>query len=167
MRGTRRGDRSRVEVRDQLALEPHDLVLEHQLALLEAPQLQLVDVDVEREPADHVVEVAVLDPELAQALHAREQLGVDLFFVGHAGRKSDHTGRMEGGSLANRPGGFHGTAGSWKSEPTDPSSPQRTASEIACSRSRGLPPPVTTSTPRPPAAANSEHISRRAPAASG
>src|SRR5687768_17966034 len=90
----------------------------------------------------------MLDAKLAQALHAREQFGVDLVFVRHAGRVSvsrtgnegsSQTGRTDPGSLAKRPGGFHGTAGSWKSEPTEPSSRQRTASEMAASRSRGLP----------------------------
>ena len=66
--------RSGVEVRDQLALEPRDLVLEHQLALLEAPHLHLVDVEVELQAMNHVVEVTVLDAQLAQPLQVLERL---------------------------------------------------------------------------------------------
>ena len=37
------------------------------------------------------------------------------------------TGSIPAGSLANRPGGFQGICGSWKSEPTEPASPKRAA----------------------------------------
>src|SRR5690242_9973954 len=41
--------------------EPRDRILEDQLALLEAPQLQLVLLGMFRQAGDHVVEVLVLD----------------------------------------------------------------------------------------------------------
>src|SRR3970040_2519918 len=42
-------------------LEPGDRVLEDELALLEAPQLQLVLGGMLGQPCDHVVEILVLD----------------------------------------------------------------------------------------------------------
>src|SRR5690606_10266937 len=57
---------SGIEVRDRLALQPCDLVLEHQLALLQPPHLHLIDMDVHLQACDHLVEVAMLDAQLAQ-----------------------------------------------------------------------------------------------------
>src|SRR6185437_14732148 len=71
---------SGVQVRNQLAFEACDLVLEGQLALLQAFQLQLVDMQIERESRDDLVEVAVLDAQVAQFLHAPEKLAVDVVF---------------------------------------------------------------------------------------
>src|SRR5690348_7200991 len=74
VRGARRAVRraaqpSGVQVRNQLALEPGDLVFEHQLALLQPLQLQLIDVQIEREARDDLVQVPVLDTQLSQLLH--------------------------------------------------------------------------------------------------
>src|SRR5581483_789882 len=71
---------SGVEIGDELTLEPCDLVFQHELALLEAFELQLIDVHIEREAGDHLIEVAVLDAELAQLLHVAEQIAVDVVF---------------------------------------------------------------------------------------
>src|SRR6185312_16637385 len=67
---------SGVQVRDQLALEASDLVLQHELAFLEALQLQLVGMDVERQSGDDIVQVAMLNAQLAQLLHVAEQLAI-------------------------------------------------------------------------------------------
>ena len=72
---------SGVEIGDQLALLAFDLVLEHQFAFLQALDLDLVDVDVHGEPGDHLVQVAVLDAELAQFFHVAEKLAVDVVFL--------------------------------------------------------------------------------------
>src|SRR3990172_7802271 len=53
--------RSSGNVRHQEDLEPGDRILEDELALLEAPQLQLVLAGMLRQPGDHVVEILVLD----------------------------------------------------------------------------------------------------------
>jgi hypothetical protein len=52
----------------ELALEPGDLVLEQELAALQALQLELVVDELVAEPLDDVVEIAVLDLELQDAL---------------------------------------------------------------------------------------------------
>src|SRR5262245_18090857 len=75
-----------VEVGDQLALEPRDLILQHQLAFLQAPQLHFVDVQVHLQPVDDVIQVAMLDTQLPQALQPSERLGLDLVLrFGHRG----------------------------------------------------------------------------------
>ena len=63
-----------------------DLVLEHKLALLEAFELHLIDMDVHRQPGDDIVEVAVFDAQPPQLVDVAEQLAVDvvLFLVGHS-----------------------------------------------------------------------------------
>ena len=50
------------DVGKQLAFDLRDLVLEQQLAFLEALHLQLIERAVLDDPRDHVVEVAVLGP---------------------------------------------------------------------------------------------------------
>src|SRR5688572_21815492 len=67
-----------VEVGDQLALQPRDLVLQHQFAFFQAPQLHFVDVQVHLQPVDDVVQVAMLDAQLPQPLQSPERLGLDL-----------------------------------------------------------------------------------------
>jgi uncharacterized protein (TIGR02444 family) len=59
------GDRCRLcdDVGQQLAFDLRDLVLEQQLAFLEALHLQLIEWTVLDDSRDHVVEVAVLGPE--------------------------------------------------------------------------------------------------------
>src|SRR5437660_551265 len=71
---------SGIEIRDQLALQARDLVLEHELALLQALQLQLIDVQIERQARDDLVEITMLDAQLTQFFHVAEQLAVDVVF---------------------------------------------------------------------------------------
>src|SRR5579862_9166998 len=95
MHSSRRGCASCVQVGNELTLQARDLVLEHQLALLEAPQLQLIDVNVEREPRDHLIEVAMLDTQLPQLLEVAEQLSVDVVFDLRHNRDEVFGGRPE------------------------------------------------------------------------
>src|SRR6187397_765436 len=73
---------------------------------------------------DDLVEIAVRDAEFAQLFHVLEKLAIDvvlIFDFAHR-RVSDRrwvTGSRPAASLSHRPRGFHGTAGSWKSEPID------------------------------------------------
>jgi len=60
--------RSRDDVGYEAGAQALDLVLEEELALLQAPQLELVLGQVGGEPADHVIEIVVLDFESLQAL---------------------------------------------------------------------------------------------------
>src|SRR3569833_3060465 len=66
-----------IEVRDQLAFHPGDLILQHELALLEALQLQLVGMDVERQAGDHLVQVPMINAQRPQLLYVAEQQTVD------------------------------------------------------------------------------------------
>ncbi len=72
---------SGIEIGNGLALELGDLVLEQQLALLEAPHLQLVGAHVHLQLRDHLVQVAVLNAQLSQFLDIAEQLAIDVVFV--------------------------------------------------------------------------------------
>src|SRR5688572_22512677 len=75
--------RSGDDVGDQARAQALDLVLEQQLALLQALQLQPVLARLDHQAADHVVEVMVLDLQRLQAL---ADLGFFLFGrsgVGH------------------------------------------------------------------------------------
>ena len=66
----------------------------------------------------------LFDAQLAQLLDVAEELAVDFvlfFLVGHASRAVK--GSRSAGSLAKRPGGFHGMAGSWKSDPVEAAKP--------------------------------------------
>lgn len=67
-RGIRKLSRLGVQVRDKLRFEPGDRILEQQLALLHALELQLIAVRVDGQAFDRGVEVAVLDPQLDQLL---------------------------------------------------------------------------------------------------
>src|ERR1700676_3523487 len=100
--------RSCVEIRYELAFQSRDLIFEQQLAPLEAFHLQLVHLEVHAETGDDVVEIAMLDAQLAQALDVLEQIGIDVvLFVTHVYRpKLRHTGVMRSGSLRERPRGF-------------------------------------------------------------
>jgi hypothetical protein len=76
--------RSCVEIRYQLALQARDLVLEHELALLQALHLQFVDLEVHAESGNDVVEIAMFNAQLTQALDVLEQIRIDVgFFVAH------------------------------------------------------------------------------------
>src|SRR5690349_21373240 len=72
---------SGVEIGDQLALEAGDLILEDELALLETLELQLVGLEVERQPRDHLVEVAMGDTQLPQLFHVLEKLAIDVVLI--------------------------------------------------------------------------------------
>src|SRR5262249_20737650 len=63
-----------------LAFHPRDLVLEHELALLEALELQLIGVDVHGEPLDDLIEVTMLYAQLPQLLDVAKQLAIDIVF---------------------------------------------------------------------------------------
>src|ERR1700761_5280925 len=65
------------------ALEAGNLILEQELAPLQAFHLQLIGFVVHAQARNDVVEVAMLDPELTQTLDVLEQVGIDvaLFFV--------------------------------------------------------------------------------------
>ena len=56
-----RRDRSRIEIRNQPALDQCDEVLELQLALLQTAKLELIDVRPMLHPCDGVVEVTMLE----------------------------------------------------------------------------------------------------------
>src|SRR5690348_9557399 len=60
---------SGVEVGDQLALEPRDVVFQQQLALLESRQLQLVAADRGGQLIDRRIKVAMLHPELGEQMN--------------------------------------------------------------------------------------------------
>src|SRR5256884_6929482 len=93
--------RSGIEIRDQLTLESRDLILEHELALLQALQLQLVDVQIERQPRDDLVEITMLDAQLPQLFHVPEQLAVDVVFdFRHA--ETAHGVKLDGLGTASR-----------------------------------------------------------------
>src|SRR6266403_2633659 len=158
-------DRSCVQVRNQLTLEPRDLVLEHQLALLQAFHLQFIDLEVHAEAGNDVVERAMLDTELAQAFDVLEQVGIYVvFFFGHVLIRSRHTGTTQSGSLRDPPNGFQICCGLWKSDPIDPKRPNFTASMAEASMCCAPLPPEMTSMAPPPAATKSASNCRRAPA---
>src|ERR1700758_4471116 len=72
--------RSRIHIRDQLTFHARDLILEHQLALFEALQLQLIGMDIHREALDDFIEITMLDAQRAQLLDVAEQLAIDVVF---------------------------------------------------------------------------------------
>src|ERR1700720_1597884 len=81
---------SGVEIRDQLALQARDLILEHELALLQALHLQLIHVQIERQTGDDLIEITMFDAQLTQLLHVAEQLAVDVVFdFRHTGTAHD------------------------------------------------------------------------------
>jgi hypothetical protein len=61
------------------------LIFEQELAPLQALHLQLVDFEIHAEAGNDVVEIAMLDAQLAQALDVLEQIGIDVVvvFVAH------------------------------------------------------------------------------------
>jgi hypothetical protein len=62
------------------------LIFEKQLAPLEAFHLQLIHFEIHAEARNHVVKIAMLDPQLTQALDVLEQIGIDVaLFVTHGG----------------------------------------------------------------------------------
>ena len=66
---------------NQLTFEPRDLVLEDQLALLEALELQLVGLEVERQARDDLVEIAMRDAQFAQLFNILEKLAIDVVLI--------------------------------------------------------------------------------------
>jgi hypothetical protein len=78
-------DSSCVQVRYELALQPRDLILEHEFAAFETLHLQFVDFEIHGEARNDVIEITVLNAQLAQALDVLEQIGIDVafFFVAH------------------------------------------------------------------------------------
>src|SRR3569833_907618 len=66
--------RSRIHIRDQLTFHACDLILEHQLALFEALQLQLIGMDFHSVALDDFIEITMLDPQHTQQLKNTEQL---------------------------------------------------------------------------------------------
>src|SRR5688572_23750656 len=96
------------DVGDQARAQALDLVFEHELALLQPLQLELVLHRIDDEPVDDVVEIVVLDLERVQTL---ANLGFFLFgqrSIGHAVKKTScgcgqsyrYTGRGESPSIA-------------------------------------------------------------------
>src|SRR5690348_3217955 len=73
--------RSGVEIRDQFALEARDLILEDEFAFLEALELQLIGLEVERQPRDDFVEIAVRYAQFPQLFHVLEKLAIDVVLV--------------------------------------------------------------------------------------
>src|SRR5580658_93334 len=178
---------SGIEIGYQLALELHDQVLEHQLALLETFELQLIDMDIHRQARDDLIQIAMFDAQLPQFLNVAEQVAVDVvFLIAHSFDRPVTVGRLaplpgplrcglrynprravigiiRSGSLAKRPSGRHGNPGSWKSEPIEPASSKRRASVAARSASPGPMPARLTSRPTPPAALNCSTSVRSTP----
>jgi len=72
--------RSRIEIRDELTFHPRDLILQHEFALLESLQLQLIGMDIERQACDHLIQVPMLNTERPQLFYVAEQLAVDVVF---------------------------------------------------------------------------------------
>jgi len=58
--------RLRIQIRNKLALEPLDQILEHQPAFLEAPQHDVIDLRVLAEVIDDVIQIPVLDAEISE-----------------------------------------------------------------------------------------------------
>ena len=63
-----------VQIRNQLAFQPGDLILEHQFAFLHAPQLHFVHIEVHLQAVDDIIEIAMLDAQLPQPFEAPESL---------------------------------------------------------------------------------------------
>ena len=70
-----------VQVRNPGTLQVRDHVLDHELALLQAPQHDLVDIGIGRQPGDYLVQVLVLYSQLLQPRHVLEC--VSFYFVCH------------------------------------------------------------------------------------
>src|SRR5262245_1753263 len=74
------GARSGVQIRNELAFEARDLVLQHQFAFFQALHLQLVRIHVERQAHDHLIEIPMLDTQVAQLFEILEKLAIDVVF---------------------------------------------------------------------------------------
>src|SRR5690606_13799476 len=128
-------------VRDQRAFQPRDLVLEHQLALLQPLDRQLVVGDVALQLRDRGVEVAMLEPQFGQlagdlggicavhscaSLHARTAAGACSAATpaGTMSRRDGATRTGPGGSgnsIAARPAAGERSTRRWtRSERTRP-----------------------------------------------
>src|SRR5690606_9228978 len=83
---------SGIEIRDGLAFQSGDLVFQHQLALLQAAHLHLIDMDIHVQPRDDLVQVAMLDAQLAQFLDIAEQLAINVVRAVFAVFRHDFTG---------------------------------------------------------------------------
>src|SRR5260370_42571050 len=76
------GSPSCVEIRNELALQPRNLILEQELAPLEAFHLQFIDFEIHGEAGNDVIEIAGLDGQRPQALDVFEPIGFYVaFFV--------------------------------------------------------------------------------------
>src|SRR5688572_15111688 len=73
--------RSGVQVRNQFALETRDLILENEFAFLEALELQLIGLEVEREPGDDLIQIAVRYAQLPQLFHVLEKLAIYIVLI--------------------------------------------------------------------------------------
>jgi hypothetical protein len=62
-------------VGDQAAFQPADLVAQHEFALLQPLQMQLIDRALLRQAGDHGIEVAMLAPQLVQ--FAQQGISID------------------------------------------------------------------------------------------
>src|ERR1700722_9065361 len=96
---------SGIEIGYELAFELHDQILEHQLAFLEAFELQLIDMNIHRQALDDLVQVAMFDTQLPQFLDIAEQVAVDVvFLIAHSFDRPVTLGRLAfaAGALALR-----------------------------------------------------------------
>src|SRR6185436_20155882 len=146
-----------------------DLVLEDQFAFLETLELQLIGLEIERQPGDDFVEIAVGYTQLPQLFHVLEKLAIDVVLIFDFAHQvvvvsNIVTGSRPGASLSQRPSGFHGTAGSWKSEPIEACSLNRRHKEAMRSASLGLIPAMLASSATPPRSAKAAVSSRNCPA---
>src|SRR5690606_11952429 len=76
--GRTAGSRLRVQIRNPVALELRDHVLQHQLPLLQAAEHDLIDIRIEREPRDDLIQVLVLYAQLMKPLAASTLIGDDV-----------------------------------------------------------------------------------------
>src|SRR5690606_19527273 len=83
---------SGIEVRDRLAFQSCGLVFQQQLAFLQAAHLHLIDMDIHVQPRDDLVQVAMLDAQLAQFLDIAEQLAINVVRAVFAVFRHDFTG---------------------------------------------------------------------------
>src|SRR6185295_12611431 len=102
------------------------------------------------------VEIAMRDAQFTQLFNILEKLAVDVVLIFDFAHRlgSDLrqwvTGSRPAASLSHRPRGFHGTAGSWKSEPIDARRLKRRHSDAMRSASLGLMPAMLASSAAPP-----------------
>jgi hypothetical protein len=69
---------SSVEIGDSGTLKLRDHVLEHELALLEPTEHDLIHVWIDHEPADSLIQVLMLNAQLLESRYASENFSFDL-----------------------------------------------------------------------------------------